>query len=471
VDERSLVEKSSARNLGELRPRALGTFVALCRRMRRLLVAIVSVGVGCGGTMVPGEHGGSSPDMLQGIGGTGAPGDGGMAGSDGGNGGGGNGGSGGGGSGGTGGGGSGGTGGGGSGGSGGGGGSGGTTGAGLFPSTSVWYQDVSKAMLANDSPQIISGMSHAWGVSYFQIDFSINVLHANSSTALQSFAPPADDPSNSLPDCDTGVKVPLPMPGALEGETAYSDGCDLNNNDCHLIVVDDATHQLFEIWRAAVSNNVLQSTGCLATWNLTKDYGMNGRGNQCTSADAAGYPMAALLVTADEVASGSVNHALRFILPNAKIQKAQFLKPATHAAGSGDATKVPYGAHLRLKATFDMTKISNASGKIIAKALQTYGMFLADGGNVPLTFASDEFTTHKWKDLGIDTTSNGANGDGVIGVITPDDFEVVEHGAYIKHNDDCTACTADSDCSTLTGELGTATVCDKSLGRCVVSAN
>jgi hypothetical protein len=356
----------------------------------------------------------------------------------------------------------------GSGGSGGsGGGGGGTPGAGLFPSTAVWYQDVSGAAVASDSAAIIAAMNNAWGTSSFQIDFSINVLHADSSTPLMSFSPPASDPNNSVPDCDSGVMVPLPPAGALEGEMAYSDGCDNSNNDCHLIVIDDATNKLYEIWEAQVTGGMLKSTGCLATWDLTHDYGGNGRGAECTSADAAGYPMAALMLTADDVASGTVKHAIRFILPNSKIQKAQYLKPATHAAGSGDNTKVPYGAHLRLKASFDMTRLSNASAKIIAKGLQTYGMFLADGGNVPLTFASDEFSTHKWADVGMDPNNGGAQ---VLGVIKPNDFEVVEHGAYVKLNDNCTACKGDGDCSTLAGQLGTAVTCDTTVGKCVVTA-
>lgn len=46
-------------------------------------------------------------------------------------------------------------------------------------------------------------------------------------------------------------------------------------------------------------------------------YPDDGRGEQCTSADAAGFPMSTLLFTADEVYAGEINHAIRFILPNA----------------------------------------------------------------------------------------------------------------------------------------------------------
>ena len=71
-------------------------------------------------------------------------------------------------------------------------------------------------------------------------------------------------------------------------------------------------------------------------WDLNKQYTDVLRGDQCTSADAAGLPIAALLPTADEVAAGSVPHAIRFILPNARMKRQVYVRPATHAdAGVG----------------------------------------------------------------------------------------------------------------------------------------
>ena len=48
-------------------------------------------------------------------------------------------------------------------------------------------------------------------------------------------------------------------------------------------------------------------------------------------ADAAGFPIAPLLFNADELATGSINHAIRFILPNPRIRAKVFVHPATHA--------------------------------------------------------------------------------------------------------------------------------------------
>jgi serine/threonine-protein kinase len=107
-----------------------------------------------------------------------------------------------------------------------------------------------------------------------------------------------------------------------------------------------------------------------------------------------------------------------------------YVHPATHAGGpeSTDANAPPYGVRLRLKADFDESGYPDPQ-KVILKALKTYGMLLADGGRVPLTFADDRTSAAKWSSLGIDAQSFSA--------VTPDQFEVVELGPEIEVTNDC----------------------------------
>jgi hypothetical protein len=260
-----------------------------------------------------------------------------------------------------------------------------------------------------------------FGLGRLQIDFSIEVLQAPAGTATRAFNPTEDHFS---PDCDLDP-VPVPTAGALEGEDGYecrSDG------DCHLIVNDRARNKLFEMWRADIRGNRFDG-GCLAVWDLTRVYPPSGRGEQCTSADAAGYPIAPLLFNADEVAAGSIAHAIRFILPNARIRSGVYVHPATHGtrATSGPADAPPYGARLRLRADYPLASLST-SARVVARAMQTYGMLLADGGNVALTAQSDRFTSAKW---------NGLLGARDLDAIQPGDFEMVEAGARIALTLDC----------------------------------
>ncbi len=59
---------------------------------------------------------------------------------------------------------------------------------------------------------------------------------------------------------------------------------------------------------------VVQSR-CAIVWNMTKDYPNSLRGDQCTSCDAAGYPIAPLLFTPEEVVHDKlIDHAIRYCL-------------------------------------------------------------------------------------------------------------------------------------------------------------
>jgi hypothetical protein len=296
-----------------------------------------------------------------------------------------------------------------------------------FPSNSIWYKDVSAAAKHVDSDSIISWLTAngGWGAGAMKVDLSMNILKMDATTPMKNLVESQDYYS---PDCSDNLKTfPAPVGGAIEGNSGYT--C-ADDGDCHLLVLDKANKKLYESYQTNVSGNNLTST-CAIVWDLNKTYGPNLRGEQCTSTDAAGFPVAALLVTADEVASGSVNHAMRFILPNARMQKGVYLHPATHAGGpSGPATAVPYGAHFRLKASYDISKLKPAA-QVIAKAMKKYGMFLADGGNIALTFANDQFTTAKWSQLGFGTQD--------LTSLKTSDFEMVQEydGQRINLNYNC----------------------------------
>jgi hypothetical protein len=264
-----------------------------------------------------------------------------------------------------------------------------------FPSNSVWNEDISAAPIALNSGAILAQLASdgGWGnANKFQIDYSFVVLHADATTPVQSFTP---NPGFFDPDCDTDP-VPVPPGGAIEGYPGYE--CTSAGDDCHMIVVKDKT--LYELYQADISNGSFTAT-CLVVWDLNRRYGPRGRGEQCTSADAAGYPIAPLLFNADEVAAGQISHAVRFILPNNRIRAGVYVHPATHAGGPSNPSvnAIRYGARLRLRADFPLATLPNEGARTVARALQRYGMFLADGGNIALNAESDQFTVAKWSGL------------------------------------------------------------------------
>jgi serine/threonine-protein kinase len=295
----------------------------------------------------------------------------------------------------------------------------------LFHAPQPWTKDVSGLPKSDKSDRIMGWLSDhgGWGTKKLRIEFSIKVLHVTSEVPFRAFTPTEDF---YTPDCD---HVPFPMPpgGALEDEQGYTCTTD---GDCHLLVVHEPSQKLYEMWRANVDGGKFAG-GCAAVWDLGKAYSPSGRGDQCTSADAGGFPISAMLFTADEVARGSIDHAIRFILPNNRIRRGVYVHPASHAStvtrGGPDAP--PYGVRFRLRADYPLETLPTDGARVIARAMQRHGMLLADGGQVPLTAQDDRDSVHKWSEVGVDPDS--------VAQIGIPDLEVVDLGDPIPATGDC----------------------------------
>jgi serine/threonine-protein kinase len=256
-----------------------------------------------------------------------------------------------------------------------------------------------------------------------QIDFSLRVLTAEESTP---YVPLRRSPRWMAPDSDAVTQVPLPEGGGMEGNVGYT--CAVGEEDCHFIVSDRFHGKLYESWQTTYSNGAI-SADMLAVWDLTRVYPLSGRGDQCSSADAAGLPIAPLLFNADELAGGEISHGIRFILPGARIRAGVFVHPATHAGSpKGPDSAPPFGARFRLKRSVDISQLSPPA-QVVARAMQKYGMFLADGGNIALTAQSDRDTAAKYEDLHF--------GPHDLGALKVTDFEVLALGKAIPLTYEC----------------------------------
>lgn len=299
----------------------------------------------------------------------------------------------------------------------------------LFAQPAPWTKDVSALSPSPRSDAILGALDSlgGWGAGSFRIDFTIHLLWADASTPRRQVVG-ADGYCYDSVGCDA---VPMPMPFPVNGTAEGSDDyfCSVADADCHILVAERDEKKLYELYNATDTGSEVEALGAFV-WDLTRQYPETLRGDQCTSADAAGFPIAALLTTADEVASGEVNHALRFILPNARMKEGVFVRPATHAGApsSDDADAPPYGVRFRLKASFDEAPFNDAE-RVVLRALKRYGMLLSDGGNIALTFGDDRLATAKWDTLGIDSFS--------FETIAVGDFEVVDLGDEIPLTYDC----------------------------------
>jgi hypothetical protein len=141
-----------------------------------------------------------------------------------------------------------------------------------------------------------------------------------------------------------------------------------------------------------------------------------------TSGDAAGLPIFAGLVRISDVKAGAITHAIRVTFNNIAND---YILPAVHAAGSKALPNPPMGLRLRLKSSFDISKF-HAESKVIATAMQKYGVMIADIGS-DWYFSGD--SDDGWNAMasdGADTIIDEIAGD--FGGVSGSDFEAIQSG-------------------------------------------
>ncbi len=270
-----------------------------------------------------------------------------------------------------------------------------------FPADNLWNQDVSGAPVdpksasiinfigANDPvhPDFGSGLyaGSSIGIPYVIVGSSQSLVNVNF-TAYGSESDPGP--------------MPVPPDAPIEGYPAPGSG------DRHVLVLDNSHCWLYELYSSYPNTDGSWNAASAAVWDLLAD---EQRPWTWTSADAAGLSIFAGLVRYDEVAAGQINHALRFTLQSSR---AAFVPPASHwAANSSNQFAAPMGMRMRLKSSFDISSYS-AANQVILKAMQKYGMIMADNGsNMYISGAPDD----RWDNNDLH----------LLGNLQASDFEVV----------------------------------------------
>ena len=280
-------------------------------------------------------------------------------------------------------------------------------GARVFPASNAWNQDISGAAVDANSPAIINYI----GAS--------TTLHADFGSGTWDGAPigqPYVIVDSSQPKVNVTITdypsesdippMPIPSNAPIEGYP--------NPGDNHVIVLDKSSCFEYELYLGSY-NNGSWSAGQSTIWDL-----QNGemRPYTWTSADAAGLPIFPGLARYDEVASGAINHAIRFTAPKTK---AAFLAPAMHLAATDSSSPIPMGMRLRLKASYDVSGFSTTN-QVILNAMKKYGLMLADNGSAIYLGGTPD---SRWDNNDLHQLSN----------ITASNFEVVSMGTqYTSSN-------------------------------------
>ena len=249
-----------------------------------------------------------------------------------------------------------------------------------FPSSAAWNTDISNAPLDPNNAAITSAsgfvglhLHHDWssvaggnyGIPYVVVDSSTTPL---VSINVQDYASESDV-----------AQAPFPITAPIEGAPADCDGWpDTYVGDSHVLVLDRHSCFLYETFNTHRCNGKWASSS-ETIWDM-KNFEQRPWG--WTSGDAAGLAIFPGLVRYDEVASGAINHAIRFTMQQTKndANGGYFVEPASHAAGTVYGVSNVMGMRIRLKASFDISGYS-ATNQVILTAMKKYGMILADNGS------------------------------------------------------------------------------------------
>jgi hypothetical protein len=237
-----------------------------------------------------------------------------------------------------------------------------------FPADNGWNQDISGAAVDPNSDAIINfigpsiGLHPDFGAGLYggsTIGIPYDVVDGSQSLVNINFTAYGDE-------SDPGP-MPIPANAPIEGFP--------NPGDQHVLVIDNGNCFLYELYAASVNSDGTWNADSAAVWDLTTD---EQRPWTWTSADAAGLSIFPGLVRYDEVASGKIQHAIRFTLPQSR---AAMVPPASHwAANSTNPIAPPMGMKLRLKANYDISQFST-NIQVILTAMKRYGLIMADNGS------------------------------------------------------------------------------------------
>lgn len=240
----------------------------------------------------------------------------------------------------------------------------------VLPADNIWNAPVDALPVDPNSDLYVDTIGADVGL---HPDFGAGLLEGTTSPIGIPFVDvPASQPRVAVTfeyadESDPGP-YPIPTDAPIEGGP---DG----DGDRHVLVLERDTCTLYELFDAHPQDDGSWEAGSGAIFDLNSH---DLRPDGWTSADAAGLPVLPGLVRYDEVAAGEILHALRFTVP---ATRRAYVWPARHRASTRTEERFPpMGQRFRLKADFDMSGFS-PQVQVILRALQKYGMMLADNGS------------------------------------------------------------------------------------------
>ena len=233
----------------------------------------------------------------------------------------------------------------------------------MFPANNIWNTPINTLPVDSHSEAWINTIGRASG---FHMDFGSGNWDGGPIgipfNVVDSTVPKVIFVFDYADESDPG---PYLMPASPQIEYG---------SDHHLLVVDDSTCTLYEVYNAHFSAGKWHG-GSGAIWDLHSNA---LRPDTWTSADAAGLPILPGLVRYDEIAAGAINHAIRFTASATN----RYIWPARHLTSDDPNSPgiPPMGARFRLKGSYNISGYPPEL-QVILRAMKIYGIILADNGS------------------------------------------------------------------------------------------
>lgn len=171
-------------------------------------------------------------------------------------------------------------------------------------------------------------------------------------------------------------------------------------SDGHAMVLQTQTCMYFEGYNVSYSNGALSMYNG-GMWNLNSAYVRPATGAIST---ASGIPLGLVAVRPEELSAGTIPHALGWDGVAHSLSQTACASPAAKTDctdslsynGPSNDTPMPYGGHIRLKASFNDSAFPKEA-KAVAEALKNYGAYAYDTGCCnTIFFTSDSKGSPTW---------------------------------------------------------------------------
>ena len=239
-----------------------------------------------------------------------------------------------------------------------------------YSATSVWNAPIGQTPLRSNSAALASYVAAAAGNANMPLtSWAVGVAEAHSGDT--AYTVPC-----LLYSCTLSTFGPFAIPTTAKADPSP---------DGHLAIYDPTSQREWDMWQGA-TNGTSWTSSAGAAVSMTGN-GVAPAGT--ASSNAANFPLLGGLIRPEEILQGHIDHALVIGLPG--VNSTGRVCPATHNDGSSTSSSAPMeGTRFQLDPALNVDALAiPAWQKTIAKAMQTYGLYIRDNSGSLAVYAEN----------------------------------------------------------------------------------